>query len=103
MSMAAADAPVDTGGTLATTLSLSLAFTHTHTHRQTPTNEAEDVPDGGHQDDQGVGPGQQSHGDDDVTDPAELLGLGHVLVDGGTDLHRVEEEAVSRRAKAKSR
>lgn len=101
MSMAAADAPVDTGGTLATTLSLSLAFTHTH--RQTPTNEAEDVPDGGHQDDQGVGPGQQSHGDDDVTDPAELLGLGHVLVDGGTDLHRVEEEAVSRRAKAKSR
>lgn len=39
MSMAAADAPVDTGGTLATTLSLSLAFTHTHTHtgRHRPT------------------------------------------------------------------
>lgn len=49
-------------------------------------DEAENVPDGGDEDDQGVGAGQQDHGDDGVADPAEVLGRAQELVDGGTDL-----------------
>lgn len=59
-----------------------------HINTQTPTNEAKDVPDGGDQDHQGVGSSEQAHGDDGVADPAELLGGGQVVVDGGTNLHR---------------
>lgn len=52
------------------------------------TYEAKDVPYGGDKDDQGVGANQQAHGDDGVTDPAEVLGGTQELVDGGTNLQR---------------
>lgn len=45
------------------------------------TDEAEDVPDGGDEDDQGVGAGEQDHGDNDVADPAEVLGGAQEVVD----------------------
>lgn len=45
------------------------------------TDEAEDVPDGGDEDDQGVGACQQDHGDDNVADPAEVLGGAQEVVD----------------------
>lgn len=50
------------------------------------TDEAKDVPDGGDEDDQGVGASQQDHGDDDVADPAEVLGGAQEVVDRGADL-----------------
>jgi len=55
---------------------------------QIPTDEAKDVPDGGDKDDQGVGAGQQDHGDDGVADPAEFLGGAQQVVDRSTNLRR---------------
>lgn len=54
----------------------------------TLTDESKDVPDGGDEDDQGIGAGQQDHGDDNVADPAEVLGGAQEVVDGGADLRR---------------
>lgn len=45
------------------------------------TDEPEDVPDGGDEDDQGVGACQQDHSDDNVADPAEVLGGAQEVVD----------------------
>lgn len=59
-----------------------------HMLKQTLTNEAKNVPDGGNEDDQGVGAGQQDHSDDGVANPAEVLGSAQELVDRGTDLWR---------------
>lgn len=64
-----------------------MALSYTLTRAKTPTDEAKNVPDGGDKDNQGVGAGQQDHGDDGVADPAELLGGAQELVDGGANLH----------------
>lgn len=63
------------------------------------TDKAEDVSDGGHEDDQSIGAGQQNHCDDGVTDPAELLGGTQQLVDRGADLERVQDH-ISKDSKA---
>lgn len=68
-----------------------MALSHPLTNTWTLTNEAKDVSDGGDKDDQGVGAGQQDHGDDGVADPAELLRGAQELVDGGADLQRERE------------
>lgn len=52
----------------------------------TLTDETKDVPDGGDEDDQGVGSAQQGQCDDAVTNPAELLGRTQELIDGGANL-----------------
>lgn len=59
------------------------------------TDESKDVPDGGDEDDQGVGAGQQYHGDDNVADPAEVLGGAQEVVDRGADLQGGSRRRVS--------
>lgn len=65
---------------------------------QTLTDESKDVPDGGDEDDQGVGAGQQDHGDGNVADPAEVLGGAQEVVDRGADLRgrECEDRSVTR-------
>jgi len=50
------------------------------------TDEAEDVPDGGDEDDQDVVEGQDGGGDQQVANPAELSPAEQQRGDGGADL-----------------
>lgn len=50
------------------------------------TDEAEDVPDGGDEDDQHVVEGQDGGGDQHVAGPAELAAAEQQRRDGGTNL-----------------
>lgn len=50
------------------------------------TNEAEDVTNVGHEDDEQIDGKQEAHGDDDVTHPAERLIGEQKLQDGTADL-----------------
>lgn len=58
------------------------------------TDEAKDVSDGGHKDDQHVVEGQNGSGDQHVANPAELSTAEEQCSDGGTDLDKTQRIVV---------
>lgn len=82
MSIAAAEAPTGRRMFVISSANPSYAWNFVLTTAVRPlTDEPEDVPDGGDEDDQGVGASKQDQGDDKVADPAEVLGGAHEVVD----------------------